>query len=248
MEICKVNFVGFINLAIFVGGIVVGFIISLIFFNSSKNEQIVNVKSESDGNENKNNELELKNRISVLMKEAEVSANELNELKNHIKTLDVNSLKIDSDTTKSDLDESPELTLSNNSPQPIILNNSPTITPDLNNNNYISVQNAPMYFSIPSDDTGRFDLNNKKEIYDKNCYYSINVTFNNRGELSFLPSDKDFRAINDYGSYLLPVCDVDNFADKSKARNILMLEKGIVNLENGSWVVDKKNKVKIRFI
>lgn len=245
MEICKV-YLGSLNLAFFLGGIVFGFLISLVFFNLSKNEQIVNVKSESDRNEN--NELELNRRISLLMKESEDCSIELNELKKHIKTLDVGTLNIDSDNIKSDLGESPELTLSHNSPQPIIISDTPTtISPDLNCNK-ISVQNSPMYFSIPSDDTGRFDLNNKKDIYDKNCYYSINVTSNNRGELSYLPSDKDFRAINDYGSYLLPVCDVDNFADKSKARNILMLEKGIVNLENGSWVVDKKNKVKIRFI
>lgn len=245
MEICKVNFGGFINYVIFFGGIIVGFIVSVIFFRSGDDDQIINVKNELDGNEN--NELELKKRISVLMKEAEVCINELNELKNHIKTLDVNSPKINSDTTRSDLEESPELTLSDNSPQPIILNNTPTISPDLNSNN-TSAQNPPIYFSIPTDDTGRFDLNNKKEIFDKNCYYSISVTFNNRGELSYLPSDKDFRAINDYGSYLLPVCDVDNFADKSKARNILMLEKGEVYLENGSWIVDKSKKVKIKFI
>lgn len=246
MEICKVNFGGFINYVIFFGGVILGFLVSVIFFRSNDEDQITNVKNELDGNEN--NELELKKRISVLMKEAEVCVNELNELKNHIKTLDVNSPKIDSDTTRSDLDESPVLTLSHNSPQPIILSNSPTtISPDLNSNN-TSAQNPPMYFSIPSDDTGRFDLNNKKVAYDKNCHYSICMTFNNRGELSYLTSDKDFRAINDYSSYLLPVCDVENFADKSMARNIQMLEKGQVYLENGSWVVDKNKKVKIRFI
>ena len=244
MEICRVNFGG-LNYVIFIGGFIIGYIASVIFLRYGNDGQNTNIENELDGNENE--VLELKKKISILNKEAEVLADELNELKNRTESLEGNSLRIVSDSTKSKLDESQIITSSHNLHHPITLGSS-LATPSSIMNNNASDQNLPMYFSIPSDDTGRFDLINKKEIYDKDCYYSIKVTFNNRGLLSYLSSDRDFRAINNYGSYLLPVCEVANFADKLSARNILMLEEGQVYLENGSWFVDKNNKVKIRFI
>jgi hypothetical protein len=227
MEICKV-YIGILNSTIFIGGVIVGFISAVIFVGSSENYKKTGVNDNCDLNEV--NEIDhidsLKDQLAV----AEDSDIELVVINNQTQPFQSDISRTEDNSTLNYLDE------------PSML-----ISPVFNTNANSALSN-PLYFSIPSDQNGRFDLNNKKEAFDTKCHYCINITSPNRGELSYLSSDKDFRAIEGYSNYLLPVCEVENFADKSKARNIQMLEKGQVYLENGSWVVDKNKKVKIRFI
>lgn len=246
MEICKV-YIGGLSSVIFIVGVILGFITAVIFLGSSKNEKKPDIKEELDGNEVK--ELDLNDTISVLLVEAEHTDVELVVINNQTKSLQADISRIEDNSTLNLLDESSSISSANDSPPLISINDSPPtiISSDFNNNN--SLGHTPtLYFSIPSDHSGRFDLGNKKDTFDSKCHYSIKEISNNRGELSFLSSDKDFRALDDYTTHLLPVCEIVNFTDKSNAKNIRMVEKGIVNFENGSWFVDKNNKVKIRFI
>lgn len=227
MEICKVYF-GVLNYAIFIGGVIVGFISAVIFVGSCENKKITCVKGKYDLNEV--NEVDNNDSLSVQLAEAEDSEIELVVINNHTQPFLSDIPRTDDNSTLNYLDESSTL----------------VSTESMTNAN--SELTNPLYFSIPSDQNGRFDLNNKKEAFDTKCHYCINITSANRGELSYLSSDKDFRAIEGYSSYLLPVCEVENFAFKSNARNIQMVEKGKVFLDNESWIIDVNNKVKIRFI
>jgi hypothetical protein len=238
MEICTVYFSGSSSV-IFIIGVIVGFITAFIFLGSSNNGKKTKSKEELDVNYDK--ELEFNDPKSALVVEAEDTNIEFVVINNQTKSLQAEILRIEDNSTLNYLDESSPLTSLNESP--------PTIfSTDFNKINNGLGNNPTLYFSIPSDHSGRFDLGNKKDIYDSKCHYSIKELSNNRGELSFLSSDKDFRALDDYTTHLMPVCEIVNFNEKSNAKNIRMVEKGIVNFENGSWVVDKNNKVKIRFI
>lgn len=227
MEICKIHISG-VNSAIFIVGVIVGFIAAVIFLGSSENEKNSNIKEEIDVNEV--GESDDNDSLSVQLVEVGDSDIEFVVINNHTQTIQSDIPRTEDNSTLNYLDESSTL-----------------VSPKFNSNT-TSEQANPLYFSIPSDQNGRFDLNNKKEAFDNKCHYCINITSANRGELSYLSSDKDFRAIEGYSSYLLPVCEVENFAFKSNARNIQMLEKGRVFLDNGSWIIDVNNKVKIRFI
>jgi len=218
--ICFISYL--LDSSIFIGGIVIGILISMHFLDSKKNK-IIAIEKEKN-NEFEEELVDLRDKISNLLREAEEREIELIKLNNNLKILN-QDIQDGSDTYSKTLNS--EL---------------------LKETSGINSQETILFFSIPSDNTGRFYLSNKKESYDTKCHYSIKVLPNNQGELSYLSSDKDFRALDDYISHLVPVCDILNFTDKSNAKNIQMVKKGIVNFENGSWVIDKNNKVKIRFI
>ncbi len=237
MEICKVYFGG-LSFAFFFGGVIFGFLSSLIFFNSKKNEQEELLGGNVENSDSEKIELDFNNRISNLLREFENCDEHRIRLESEIRGLQAIIDGNQSHSNQINLGNSSSLSSTNESLEP----DSSAV------NSSRDLQNTVLYFSIPSDHTGKFDLGNVKEIYDTKCHYSIRVLSNNRGELSYLTSDKDFRALDDYISHLSPVCEIVNFSDKSNSRNIQMLEKGQVYFENGSWVIDRNNKVKIRFI
>ena len=240
MEICSLLMVA-IYPSIFIGGIVVGLIISIIFFTSKfknikdikKSDKTEITESELDNTEIKVSKLE--NNISELLRYVESLEKNVISLNNELLSLNDQLL-----SCKDKLSELHEKDNDNSTDELKLINSAETES--------IPIVKPTIYFSIPSTNLGDFNLKNSKESNDGKCFYSIVETSNNRGELSYLSSERDLQAIDSYSNYLFPVCDIENFSDKSNAKNIQMLEKGQVFLENESWIIDKNNKVKIKFL
>ena len=80
-------------------------------------------------------------------------------------------------------------------------------------------------------------------------FYKIEYKKNSdQGDLCFISSDQDKRAINRLDTYLKPVCDIDNIINSETANKIELLRSGKVILINDSWVIDSNQKVKIKLI
>jgi hypothetical protein len=105
-----------------------------------------------------------------------------------------------------------------------------------------------LFFSIPESD-GRFIIEKGDSVNDGMKFYRIDYKNNSdQGELLFISSDQDKRAINRLDSYLKPVCDIDNIVNSETADKILLIKPGKVIQIGDSWVIDSDNKVKIKLI
>jgi len=103
-----------------------------------------------------------------------------------------------------------------------------------------------IFFSMP-ENNGSFQMVNGQSSNDGKKYFRIEYNeSSNQGELFFLSSDRDQRAINRLESYLKPVCDIENISNSTAATKISLIQSGRVSLMNDTWVIDPNNKIKIK--
>lgn len=119
-------------------------------------------------------------------------------------------------------------------------------------NNTEKTSNPPNlieYYSIP-DSQGRFKKENTlSEFSAHNTFYKI-VYFDKNatlGDLSYICGEHDRRAINNYESYLRPVCEIQNLENRADTKSIKMIKSGKVKRENDCWVIDNDNRIIISF-
>lgn len=99
------------------------------------------------------------------------------------------------------------------------------------------------YFSI-SDEKGYFRKEHTKTKMEAEwSYYKINTK---TGEIYYISSASDKRAINRADSYLKPVCEF-NYSDLNDIgfNKIELIEPGKAQLLNDWWVITKKIKIKL---
>jgi len=105
-----------------------------------------------------------------------------------------------------------------------------------------------LFFSMPEND-GRFIIDNGEPSNDGRKYFRIEFFEDSEnGELFFIPSERDKRAINRLESYLKPVCEIENIADAEIATHIEFVDSGKVILQNNSWAIEPDKKVKIKLL
>lgn len=122
---------------------------------------------------------------------------------------------------------------------PIIRINEPEKHPFIKFNRHI-------YFSMPESD-GSFKITDGESSNDGRMNFRIDYEDSTRqGELFFISSDRDQKAINSLETFLKPVSDIENIASAETASKIHMIEKGRVRLVNDSWVIDPSRKIKIK--
>lgn len=103
-----------------------------------------------------------------------------------------------------------------------------------------------IFFSMPNSD-GSFQVSNSEPENDGSKYFKIEFEeSSNQGELYYLPSERDKKAINRLEAFLKPVCDISNIVNSASATKIELIQKGEVSLVNDKWVIDTNNKVKIK--
>ncbi len=111
---------------------------------------------------------------------------------------------------------------------------------------YVTKYTKHQYFSMPESD-GSFKLSNGKPSNDGKSNFQIEFEESSKhGELTFISSDRDQRAINRLESFLKPVCEIENISSVATSSKIHVIEKGRVRLVNDSWVIDPRNKIKIK--
>ncbi|WP_149277654.1 hypothetical protein [Pareuzebyella sediminis] len=109
-------------------------------------------------------------------------------------------------------------------------------------------QKTRLFFSMPDGD-GRFNNHNAKSVNDGKNFYRIDFMESaDHGDLFFLSSEKDKRAIHRLESFLKPVCDIENLSDAESSSRIDLISPGKVNLENDNWVIDPEKKVTIKLV
>ncbi|MGM0408937.1 MAG: hypothetical protein ACQERU_13225, partial [Bacteroidota bacterium] len=109
-------------------------------------------------------------------------------------------------------------------------------------------ESIKLFFSMPESD-GRFIISNGEQSNDGRKYYKIEYfEKSDEGQLFYLSSERDKRAINRLESYLKPVCDIDNILNAESATRVDFISPGKVIFIDDSWVIDSNNKVKIKLI
>jgi len=105
-----------------------------------------------------------------------------------------------------------------------------------------------LFFSMPEND-GRFIIDNGEPSNDGSKYFRIDFFEDSEnGELFFIPSERDKRAINRLESYLKPVCEIENIANAENATHIEFVSPGKVIYRNNSWIIESDKKVKIKLL
>ncbi len=104
-----------------------------------------------------------------------------------------------------------------------------------------------LYFFMPNND-GSFTNSNAMVYQTIECLYKILVDESGqRGELHYISGEYDMRALDNIEYYLNPVCEIDNIASRLSAKEIQMINPGVViNLED-VWRIEDNKKVRIRF-
>ena len=103
-----------------------------------------------------------------------------------------------------------------------------------------------IYFSMP-ESNGSFKISNGELSNDGKKYFKIEYKESSgQGEILFLSSDRDQRAINRLESYLKPVCEIENILNSRVATKIELIQSGKVSLINDNWVINQNNKIKIK--
>ena len=103
------------------------------------------------------------------------------------------------------------------------------------------------YFTMPEVD-GSFQIQNGESYYDGKKYFKIIREQSAKvGELHYLSSERDKRAINRFEAYLMPVGEIEDLSFVAEATQVEMLSPGKVLLENEKWIIDPKHKLKLKF-
>lgn len=105
-----------------------------------------------------------------------------------------------------------------------------------------------LFFSMPEND-GRFIIDNGEPSNDGRKYFRIDFFEDSEnGELFFIPSERDKRAINRLESYLKPVCEIENIANAENATHIEFISPGKVIYRNNSWIIESDKRVNIKLL
>jgi hypothetical protein len=105
-----------------------------------------------------------------------------------------------------------------------------------------------LYFSIPEID-GRFNIDRGEITESEMKFYKVIYNSSSeQGKLFFIHTTMDKRAINNWETYLKPVCDIDNFINIKESVSIQLIKPGIVFQISNNWVIDPDNKVKIKLV
>jgi len=103
-----------------------------------------------------------------------------------------------------------------------------------------------LFFNMPKSD-GSFQMSNGEPLNDGKKYFKIEFEdSSNCGELFYLPSERDQKAINRLESFLKPVCDIENISNDTTATKIELIQSGKVSLINSGWIINPDKKIKIR--
>jgi hypothetical protein len=112
----------------------------------------------------------------------------------------------------------------------------------------IPVNKMEIYFTIPESD-GSFKTSNARDGQDAGCFYKIEPDRSGqKGRLSFISGEYDLRALDNIDYYLNPVCEIQNIADRTFARKILMTDTGSVIKRGDYWKIEDNNKIKIKLV
>lgn len=98
-----------------------------------------------------------------------------------------------------------------------------------------------IYFGTP--ENGCFRVTNQKKSGESNICYRINVK---TLEIEYVHSKLDSRWISYRNECLLPVCDIVN--NVSSASSVKMEQPGKVVKQGENYVIDPKNKIKIKLL
>jgi len=103
-----------------------------------------------------------------------------------------------------------------------------------------------LYFSMPESD-GSFQISNGESSNDGKKFFMIEYEpESSKGDLFFLTSDRDQRAINRLESFLKPVCEIQNISSATNATKIELIQPGKVNLSNNQWIIVPEKKIKLK--
>lgn len=103
-----------------------------------------------------------------------------------------------------------------------------------------------LYFSMPESD-GSFQMSNGESSNDGKKFFMIEYEpESSKGELFFLTSDRDQRAINRLESFLKPVCEIQNISSATNATKIELIQPGKVYLSNNQWIIVPEKKIKLK--
>jgi hypothetical protein len=103
-----------------------------------------------------------------------------------------------------------------------------------------------LYFSMPESD-GSFQMSNGESSNDGKKFFMIEYEpESSKGELFFLTSDRDQRAINRLESFLKPVCEIQNISSATNATKIELIQSGKVYLSNNQWIIVPEKKIKLK--
>ncbi len=110
---------------------------------------------------------------------------------------------------------------------------------------YGSPKMTQLYFTIPEMD-GSFSVEKGTANPDDRKHYRVVCEEKkDTGELHFISGPYDLKAIENIDYYMIPVCEVLNIAERSNANKVIQEKAGTVVKISGSWVTDKKIKVKL---
>lgn len=92
-------------------------------------------------------------------------------------------------------------------------------------------------------ESGLFKKSSQKNIDDSNICFRVNTKSHS---IEFIHSNSDSRWLSYRNEYLLPVCDIVN--NVVSASSIKMEKSGKVIKQGEDYVIDPKNKIKIKLI
>ena len=98
-----------------------------------------------------------------------------------------------------------------------------------------------IYFGIP--ENGCFRVSSQKKNGESNICYRINTK---SLEIEYIHSKLDSRWLAYRNEYLLPICDIVN--NVASASSIKMEQPGKVVKQGEDYVIDSKNKIKIKLL
>lgn len=188
----------------------------------------------------------VKNKISIILKEnkellkkSQVSRENINAVKNK---------NIDNKNERFKKFGSGAITNSESNNQQNVIEIEDVKTTIDSSSNKKEPEKIELFFSIPEND-GSFITIKSDSVNDGTKYYKIEYQKNSdTGNLFYINSVQDKRAINRLDSYLKPVCDIDNINNADNSNRIEMLKPGKIIKVAEKWVIDKNNKVKIKLL
>ena len=174
--------------------------------------------------------------VAILKKSKDKKVKAINNSEKKISELRVQNVKLKSEV-KNKIESAAEQY------HAVDFNQGSSDEPEDNSDNVTEI-----YFTIPESD-GSFKNINARKIREIDCFYKIEPDDDcQSGKLYFVSGEYDLRALDNIDYYLSPVCEIQNISDRSKARKIQMTGTGSVIKKGDSWIIDGKDKVKIKLV
>jgi len=227
---------------IFIVSVLVGFIIGNIWVKNQVKKRIIKIeKDEIHEDELGYSFLGIVYNLKKMDKSKLSNFSKIDQMKTKISRLeDENKSLLDENLNLRDELELLSLKNKKNKAE-INLGNSESSNSNISSKNF-----TKLYFSMP-EVNGSFLITNGETSNDGKKYYKIEYEeASNHGEIFYLTSERDQRAINRLESYLKPVCIIENITNATSAKKIELLKSGVVTRLNNYWIIDPDNKIVIR--